>query len=119
MVQGTDGLLVIGDSYHYAATPLPFYDARADALMLEVCEAWWTPEVDSMVASSWTPESRVSTPESTSQGAVIAWLFLVQGWIPRGVDSQKNGPVAGEIARCAPQHTFRPEKEPENNGLAV
>jgi hypothetical protein len=43
----------------------------------------------------------------------------VQGWIPRGVASQKNRSDAGDMPRCAPQHTFSARKEPENNGLAV
>jgi hypothetical protein len=35
------------------------------------------------------------------------------------VASQKSGAHAGETPSQARQHTFRPEKEPENNGLAV
>ena len=79
--------------------------------------------VDSGMAEStgpgWIPESRVSTPESTSQGAVIALLFQIAWWLPAGVASQKSGPVAGDMPRFARQHTFRPEKEPENKDLAA
>ena len=77
----------------------------------------WNPRWISL-ASDWTPESRVSTPESSSQVTVIALLFVVQGWIPRGVASQKNRSDAGDVPRFAPQHTFSAGKEPENNGLA-
>ena len=76
----------------------------------------WNPRWISL-ASDWTPESRVSTPESTRQVIVIALLFVVQGWIPRGVASQKNRSDAGDMPRLAPQHTFSARKEPENNGL--
>ena len=71
------------------------------------------------LASSWTPESRVSTPESTRQDAVIAELFMDRRWIPTGVDSQKNRSAASDAPGLAPQHTFSPGKEPENNGLEV
>ena len=50
---------------------------------------------------------------------LLSGYFRLRGWTPRGVASQKIGPVAGEIARHARQHTFQPEKEPQNNGLAV
>jgi hypothetical protein len=43
--------------------------------------------------------------------------FRISGWIPRGVDSQKNRSDASDMPRCAPQHTFLAGKEPENNGL--
>ena len=76
----------------------------------------WNPRWISL-ASDWTPGSRVSTPESTRQAIVIALLFLVQGWIPRGVASQKNRSDTGDVPRLAPQHTFSARKEPENNGL--
>ena len=69
------------------------------------------------LASDWTPESRVSTPESSRQVTVIALLFVVQGWIPRGVASQKNRSDTGDVPNLAPQHTFSARKEPENNGL--
>ena len=74
--------------------------------------AGWTPVRWSPPASSWIPESRVSTPESTSQGAVIALLFQVTWWLPAGVASQKSGPVAGDAPRFARQHTKTPRKEP-------
>ena len=61
----------------------------------------------------WIPESRVSTPESTSQGAVIALLFQIAWWLPAGVASQKSGPVAGDMPRFARQHTNIARKEPE------
>ncbi len=61
----------------------------------------------------WIPESRVSTPESTSQGAVIALLFQVAWWLPAGVASQKSDPVAGDMPRFARQHTNVARKEPE------
>jgi hypothetical protein len=76
----------------------------------------WNPRWISR-ASDWTPESRVSTPESTRQVTVIALLFVVQGWIPRGVASQKNRSDTGDVPSFAPQHTFSARKEPENNGL--
>ncbi len=76
----------------------------------------WNPRRISL-ASDWTPESRVSTPESTRQAIVITLLFAVQGWIPEGVASQKSGPVASDVPRFAPQHTFSARKEPENKGL--
>ena len=76
----------------------------------------WNPPWISL-ATDWTPGSRVSTPESRSQVTVIALLFVVQGWIPTGVDSQKNRSDAGDMPRLAPQHTFSARKEPENNGL--
>jgi hypothetical protein len=41
----------------------------------------------------------------------------ILGWIPTVVASQKIGSDAGDMPRFARQHTFRPEKEPENNGL--
>jgi len=41
----------------------------------------------------------------------------LQGWLPEGVASQKNRSDAGDMPRCAPQHTFSARKEPENNGL--
>ena len=41
-----------------------------------------------------------------------------RGWIPDRVDSQKIGPVASDMPRLAPQHTFSARKEPENNALA-
>ncbi len=73
--------------------------------------------VDSGMAEStgsgWIPESRVSTPESTSQDAVIAWLFQVARWLPTGVASQKFGPVAGDAPRFARQHAIIARKEPE------
>ena len=78
----------------------------------------WNPRWISL-DSDWTPESRVSTPESTRQAIVITLLFAVQGWIPRGVASQKNRSDTGDVPRLAPQHTFSARKEPENNGLAV
>ena len=77
----------------------------------------WNPRWISL-ASDWTPESRVSTSESSRQAIVIALLFMVQGWLPTGVDSQKNRSDAGDMPRLAPQHTFSARKEPENNGLA-
>lgn len=64
-------------------------------------------------------ESKVSTPEATSEGAVIALLFQVARWLPTGVASQNSGPVAGAMPSFARQHTFRPGKEPENKGLAA
>ena len=76
----------------------------------------WNPRWISL-ASDWTPGSRVSTPESSSQVTVIALLFLSQGWIPRGVASQKNRSDAGDVPGLAPHHTFSARKEPENNGL--
>lgn len=69
--------------------------------------AWWSPP-----ASSWIPESRVSTPESTGQGIVIAWLFQVARWLPAGVASQNFGPVAGDAPRFARQHRNTARKEP-------
>ena len=73
--------------------------------------------VDSGMAEStgpgWIPESRVSTPESTSQGAVIALLFQIAWWLPAGVASQKSGPVASDVPRFARQHTNVARKEPE------
>ena len=77
----------------------------------------WNPRWISL-ASDWTPESRVSTPESSSQVTVIALLFVVQGWTPRGVASQKNRSDTGDVPRLAPQHTFSARKEPENNDLS-
>ena len=41
------------------------------------------------------------------------------GWIPSGVDSQKNRPDASEIARCAPQHTKCSGRNRKNNELAA
>ena len=76
----------------------------------------WNPRWISL-ASDWTPESRVSTPESSRQVTVIALLFVSQGWTPRGVASQKNRSDAGDAPGFAPQHTFSARKEPENNGL--
>jgi D-hydroxyproline dehydrogenase subunit beta len=35
VVQSADGSLVVGDSHHYAAAPLPFADQRVDELILE------------------------------------------------------------------------------------
>ena len=66
----------------------------------------------------WTPESGPeSGSESSSQVTVIALLFVSQGWIPRGVASQKNRSDASDVPSLAPQHTFSARKEPENNGL--
>ena len=77
--------------------------------------------VDSGMAEStgpgWIPESRVSTPESTSQGAVIALLFQIAWWLPAGVASQKSGPVAGDMPRFARQHTNIARKEPRYQRL--
>jgi hypothetical protein len=89
-------------------------------------EAWWGLWAPAGGLRRWGPvASKVDThragihPESTSQAAVITWLFTVSGWTPTGVDSQKKRSDASDVARCAPQHTFWPGKEPENNGLAV
>ena len=77
--------------------------------------------VDSGMAEStgpgWIPESRVSTPESTSQGAVIALLFQIAWWLPAGVASQKSGPVAGDAPRFARQHRISVRKEPRYQRL--
>ena len=75
----------------------------------------WTPRLD----SDWTPESSRYPPAGSSQATDFTTVSGDPGWTPTGVDSQKNRSDAGEVARCAPQHTFRPGKEPENNGLAV
>jgi hypothetical protein len=75
--------------------------------------ARWLPARWSPPASSWIPGSRVSTAESTGQGAVIALLFQVARWLPAGVASQKFGPVAGDMARAALPYTQVPGKEPE------
>ena len=88
-------------------------------------------EVSPDRAVKWTPprwipvDSKVDSqapgihPESTQQAAVIAWLFTVSGWTLTGVDSQKNRPDAGDVARCAPQHTKCTERNRKNNDLAV
>ena len=46
-------------------------------------------------------------------------ISAVLGWLPERVASQKSGPVASDVPRCAPQHTFSARKEPENNDLAA
>ena len=51
------------------------------------------------------------------QEFVLLWFSGECRWMPAGVASQKIGPVAGDIARFARQHTFSAGKEPENNGL--
>ena len=69
------------------------------------CKVQWLPGVDSHRAGIH--------PESTSQAAVFELLFTVQGWTPRGVDSQKFEPVASDVPRFARQHTNIARKEPE------
>ena len=44
----------------------------------------------------------------------MLWFSAGRGWIPAGVASQKNGPVAGDIARFAPPYTFTARKDPYN-----
>ena len=75
----------------------------------------WTPRLD----SDWTPESSRYPPAGSSQATDFTTVSGDPGWTPTGVDSQKNHPDAGEIARCAPQHTKRTERNRENNGLAA
>jgi hypothetical protein len=65
----------------------------------------------------WAPESKGSTPESSNKLLLLLCYLGLTWWIPRGVASQKNRSVAGDIARCAPQHTFRPGKEPTKQCL--
>ena len=74
------------------------------------CKVQWLPGVDSHRAGIH--------PESTSQAAVFELLFTVQGWTPRGVDSQKFEPVASDVPRFARQHTNIARKEPEISWLA-
>ena len=86
----------------------------------ELSPAGWTPPSRNPLASSWTPESRVSTPESTSQVSVLLRYFRISGWIPRGVDSQKNRSDASDMPRCAPPYTVLARRDPFNiNGLDV
>ena len=54
----------------------------------------WIPPSRGPLASGWTPESRVSTPEFTRQDAVIAWLLLLQG-----VDSNRGGLPKNTLCR--------------------
>jgi len=67
----------------------------------------------SPAASGWIPESRVSTPESTGEGAVIARLFQDAGWLLAGVASQNFRPAAGDAPRFARQHRIFARKDPE------
>lgn len=45
-------------------------------------------------------------------------ISAILGWIPKGVASQKSGPVASDVPRFARQHTNMARKEPEISGLA-
>ena len=47
-----------------------------------------------------------------SRVLILRIFQAFRGGLRTRVDSQKNRPDASEIARFAPQHTFRPEKEP-------
>ena len=86
----------------------------------ELSPAGWTPPSRNPLASSWIPESRASTPESTRQVSVLLCYFRVFRWTSRGVDSQKNRPDASDMPRCAPPYTVSNRKEPFNiNGLHV
>ncbi|NEX45478.1 hypothetical protein [Pseudotabrizicola algicola] len=87
---------------------VPIDEGGGDQRRRAMVSGWWSPP-----ASGWIPGSRASTPESTSEGAVIAWLFQVAWWLPAGVASQKSGPVTGDVPRFARQHTNIARKEPE------
>lgn len=65
-----------------------------------------------LLASDWTPGSKVSAPESNRQVTVIALLFVSQGWIPSGVASQKKRSDTGDMPRFAPQHTVANRRDP-------
>ncbi len=71
---------------------------------------WWTPPRRGPVASKWTPVSAWSPPRAAGQAVEFSGISGVAGgfWTP--VASQKTRPVAGEVPRCAPQHTFQPER---------
>ena len=76
--------------------------------------AGWTPPSRNPLASSWIPESRASTPESTRQVSVLLCYFRVFRWTSRGVDSQKNRPDASDMPRCAPPYTVLARRDPQN-----
>jgi hypothetical protein len=62
----------------------------------------------------WAPESKGSTPESSNKLLLLLCYLGLTWWIPRGVASQKNRSVAGEVPRCAPQHTAAARRDPQN-----
>ena len=65
----------------------------------------WTPSLRGPVASNWTPESTWSPPAESSQVFDFTSISGDLGWIPTGVDSQKNRSDASEIAHSAPPYT--------------
>ncbi len=87
----------------------------------------WIPWVDSVAGVQagvhWLPAGLRSPgcpPRSPpDKMLLLRGYFCFRGWTPAGVDSQKNRSDASDAPRLAPQHTFSPGKEPENNGLAV
>lgn len=63
----------------------------------------------------WTPGASRYPPAGSSYGADFTNISGDLGWIPNGVDSQKNRPDASEIARFASQHTKCTGRNHKNN----
>ena len=79
----------------------------------------WTPSLRGpggprWLLLNWTPESTRYPPEESSQVFDFTKLSGDLGWIPSGVDSQKDRLDASEIARCAPHNSIYAERDPQN-----
>lgn len=65
-----------------------------------------------MVDSNWTPGSTRYPLAESSQAFDFAKFSGDPGWIPSGVDSQKNRPDASEVPGLAPLNTIFAQKDP-------
>jgi hypothetical protein len=72
----------------------------------------WTPGLPTPTASLDSAKGPAAAGRVRFQRFVLFRFSEGRGWIPAGVASQKTGPVAGDIARFARQHTKVAQKEP-------
>ena len=72
----------------------------------------WTPGLRTPAASLDSAKGPAAAGRVRFQRFVLFRFSAGRGWIPAGVASQKTGPVAGDIARFARQHTKVARKEP-------
>ena len=70
--------------------------------------------------SNWNPESSRYPTVGSSYVFGFGMFYGAQGWIPTGVDSQKNRPDVSEVLGLAPPNTVTNRRDPFNfNGLRV